>query len=552
MSEKKIYWIVADVNTRNAGYRVRTLPLANALAAHSIHIAILSMKDFHANILKIAIDAAIVIVAKPGDSDSYLCMKYLKTNGVPVLVDLFDNYFSWSPALVKRGIPWHWLRAVELCAGICASTPTIAATVRSLGFENIQNVSDASPDEYSAFVPGLNFHAKWDAPEVLELLWFGISENPYFNAGIEDLISWIQVVSTLRTMLQSRYTVRLTLCTNRVSSVQDAIIYYAREGFDVRFEEWTEEGCTQLLSNSHVVLIPTNLSSFSRSKTHNRCSDSIWQQCLVLASANGPYNDIPGAVHTSLDTLTGTLLQLGHERIATQLNESAAFILTHHQVADQALGLAQLIQRAQKAPPHRSAAAALPPVLIAGEAMSISTLKLSRKLDYLSAGIADSAVNGNFDFLLTAVDADNDTLTLRISEKVTALFISGSNVFSLDDLGGRAWTMRQEGNAEYLIISMPEHHSLLRRYVHLHAIRHAHGDLVEQWFEVAIELGIRGLHRLGFSAIEFGAADGGGWQSWLKLCGMHLEKHVSQLRLQWASSNDVVDATHSSSVINVL
>lgn len=552
MSEKKIYWIVADVNTRNAGYRVRTLPLANALAAYNLRIDIMSMKDFHANILKIAIDAAVVIVAKPGDSDSYLCMKYLKTNGVPVIVDLFDNYFSWSPALAKRGIPWHWLRAVEVGSGICASTPTIAATVRSLGFGNIQNVSDAAPDNHAPVVPALNVHAKWDAPEVLELLWFGISENPYFNAGIEDLISWIQVVSTLRTMLQSRYTIRLTLCTNRVSAVQDAIIYYAREGFDVRFEEWTEEGCAQLLSDSHVVLIPTNLSSFSRSKTHNRCSDAIWRQCLVLASANGPYNDIPGAVHTSLDTLTRTLLQLEHETIATQLNDSAAFISTHHQVADQAEGLAQLIQRTQKASPRRSAAAALPPVLIAGDAMSISTLKLSRKLDYLSAGIAGSAVNGNFDFLLSAVDADKNTLTLKISEKVTALFIGGSNVFSLDDLGGQAWTMHQEGDATYLTISMPEHHELLQRYLHLHAIRHAHGDLVEQWFELAIELGIRALHRLGFSAIEFGAADGGGWQSWLTLCGQHLEKYVSQLRLQWASSGNTADAAQSSGVTTVL
>lgn len=552
MSDKKIYWIVADVDVRNAGYRIRTLPIAHALVVQGCRIEILSIKDFYENILKIAVDAAVVIVAKPGDSDSYLCMKYLKTKGVPVIVDLFDNYFSWSSALVKRGTPWHWIRTLELSSGICASTPIIDATLRSLGFENIQNVSDAAPDNYRSVVPAVNVHAKWDAPKVLELLWFGISENPYFNAGIEDLISWIQVVCGLRTMLQRRYIIRLTLCTNRVSAVQDAVIYYTREGFDVRTEEWTEEGCEKLLSESHVVLIPTNLSAFSKSKTHNRCSDAIWRQCLVLASANGPYKDIPGAVHTSLDTLTHTLLEMDHETIAIRLNDSATFISTHYQVTDQAHSLAQLIQKTRKALQHRSATAALPSVLLAGEAMSISTLKLSRKLNYLSAGIAGSAVNGNFDFLLSEADADNNTLTFKISGKVTALFITGSNVFALDDLGGHAWTVRQEGDVNYLTISMPENHELIQRYLHLSAIRHAHGELGKQWFELAVELGICALHRMGFSAIEFGAADGGGWESWLTLCGQHLEKYTSQLRLQWAPSAGIVEAAQSSGVTTVL
>lgn len=542
MSEKKIYWIVADVNTRNAGYRVRTLPLASALTKYGMHVEILSMKELHTDIEKIAHTAEVVIVAKPGDTDSYLCMRYLKECGVAVIVDLFDNYFSWSPALYKRGVTWQWLRAVEISSAICSSTLAIAETVRSLGFENIHVISDSAPKDFQEIVPGVNLHTKWDNPEVIELLWFGISDNPYFYAGIDDLISWSNVVCALRDSIHVRYAVRLTICTNRVAAVQDAILYFSHEGIDVRFEEWTEERCSQLMVESHVVLIPTNLSSFSRSKTHNRCSDAIWRQCLVLAGANGPYIDIPGGVHTSVKTLAPILLELHEVEIASQMNTSATYISSNYRVENQSRELSQIIEKIRPEYIRSIPDAGLPAVLIAGAAMSISTLKLSRKLNYLSAGISGSAVNGNFDFLLISANAENEILTFQLSSKATALFVEGSTVFSLDDLGTRDWTVTQDGGEKYLTIHMPELRTKLQRLSVLQSVRHVHGDLFEQWFELAIELSIRALNRLRFESIEFGANDGGGWQSWLALSGQHLQGYVERLRSDWSTRAGMTDA----------
>lgn len=543
MSNKKIYWVVAEVNTRNAGYRIRTLPLVKSLATHGLHVELVSMKEWHTEIRAISEAAAVVIVSKPTDSDSYLCMNYLKENGIKVIVDLFDNYFSWSPALYRRGVPWEALRAVQISSDICTSTPAIAETVRALGFKNIHHVSDAAPSHYETIASSSTIHRKWESPDVIELLWFGISDNPYFYAGIEDLLSWINVVATLQNSLRL-FKVRLTICTNRVPAVQDAIMYFVREGINVRFEEWTEQGCAELLDNTHVVLIPTNLSVFSRSKTHNRCSDAIWRQCLVLVSPEGPYNGIPGAVYKSVESIALSLKNINTELIVEQLNESSDYISTHHKVADQANRLVELIEYSPKPlSQNGQKAAQLPPILLAGSTMSITTLKLSRKLNYLSIGIASSAINANFDLLLTKTDPVLKTITLQLSEKCTRYFIEGTSVFSLDDLGTQDWTVVRDNEVTILTITMPDLTQQLERLSALQAIRHAHGDLSEQLFDVASELAIRALHRLGFKTIEYGSNDGAGWQTWFKLCGQHLQKHTSLLRAQWALPGHAVGVT---------
>src|SRR5687767_6603291 len=115
MAKALVYWAVAEVNPEIAGYRVRIVPLAKALEQYSIEPVIISFRELFGSVKEIAAKASAVIVAKPSTTEPYLCVKYLRSRGVRVLVDLCDNYLSWSPAVHARAVSQHWLRFLEHC-----------------------------------------------------------------------------------------------------------------------------------------------------------------------------------------------------------------------------------------------------------------------------------------------------------------------------------------------------------------------------------------------------------------------------------------------------
>ena len=140
-----IYWFVSEVSALNAGYRVRTLPIVNALRARGLAIEVLPIVELPTQLAALRKGAHAVIISKPNDTLTYLCMKDLREAQVPVFIDLFDNYFSWSPSLAKRQLHWQWLRALSCASTVIASSDHLRRVIETLTRSAVLVVGDSVP-----------------------------------------------------------------------------------------------------------------------------------------------------------------------------------------------------------------------------------------------------------------------------------------------------------------------------------------------------------------------------------------------------------------------
>ena len=537
MSKKIVYWVVADVSSKNAGYRLRIEPLAKALKNYSISPVIISTDELVNYVKKIVVDAIAVIVSKPSDTETLLCIKYLLAHDVRVLADYFDNYLSWSPSLYKRGIPWQWLSVMKIVSGICVSTPFIAETVCKIGLSEVCLVSDPSVERLGgeSFLSS-NLHTKWHKPDQLELLWFGISNNPYYSVGIDDLISWERVISYISARLSGVLHLRLTICTNRTPNIESAIVGLRSADINIRFVEWTEKNCEELLMDSHLVLLPSNLSGFSLSKTHNRCSDAIDFQCLVLSSPNGPYHDIPGAVYRDIDILCNDLTNLDPTHIANVINQSRSYLSETHAISEQAYNLAKFISKKNKSNSKNNCPILLPlllpPVLIVGSGSPIKAIKSSRNLGYISASAQDFNLSINFDILLRSVNADDAIVTFEISKNAKHIM---EELYSnkLEELDLQELYLQEINGITILKLKLPELEPLLKSIDELRAIFNSHINLRDRFFEYNIAIIIISLRYLGFYDLDFSSNEANEWESYIAYGDPELEMATKKLHQLW-------------------
>lgn len=555
MSKNTVYWVIGDVNPALAGYRVRTLPIAKALESFSIKPVIISNRELVETVQKIAEKAAVVIIAKPNESELLLCMKYLLANDVRVLADFFDNYFSWSSALYKLAVPWQLLSTIQATSGIIVSTPALENTFKKLGFSDVCLVSDPPPGKLPAIneTDGVWLNLKWDNPQQIELLWFGISSNPYFNAGIDDLISWGRVVSYINGKLSPTVRVRLTLCTNRVAAVEAAIIYFNNLGINTRFVEWQEKVCDNLIRESHLVLIPSNLSLFSVSKTHNRCSDALKHQCLVLSSPNGPYHEIPGAVYRDVNKLCDDLVNLDLSHITALLNQSRDYLAKTHALSIQAYHLAKFINKKAKPINKMSVSNShLPSILIVGCGASAACVKLSRRLGYLSISARDFEFKLNFDFLFTALDVNQATATIELNAAAKQALVSlqNNNQWDEEGLHTNSFAIQEANGASVVIVQLPELQYELQAIAELRAIARTHSNLRERLYELNTTVITVAIAKLGFNKLDFSANESVGWDSYIKYGNTDLDQARNKLEQLWLE-NELQDFPNQSKPVQI-
>jgi hypothetical protein len=536
MSKQAVFWVVPETSPSNAGYRVRTLPLASALEEFSITPTIVSAKEFAASIKSIADEAALVIVAKPGDTMMFLCMQYLVGRNVRVLADIFDNYFSWAGGLYQRGLHWQWLRALDpaICSGVITSTPYLAAALRKICTSNVCLVSDLAPRESMGELGALKLNRKWHAPQQVEILWYGISGNPYFRAGLDDLISWTRVIARIRDRLRLHCGVRLTICTNHVPAVGEALKAFASEGIDTRFIPWTTEGCDELLQASHVVLLPSNLSGFSLSKTHNRCSDALWHHCLALVSPNGPYRDLDGAVYRDVNELCDDLLALDHSGIAARLRLAAAEISRTYSKSDHVERLARLIKdtTTERDVAEESARASSPRILILGSTIIPQLVEFARTLGFLTACFEGSHLKEKVDFIFKCDSSAEGKITIRMSDAGKAvaletLLSSGNRARNIDA------QVEKTGEALSSSVTLPLSKSLLEAAKCAESIVDAHSEMREYMHDLHSEIIITALRGLGISNFDLCTETAGGWESYTRLAAPQLWKACRDLRQIW-------------------
>jgi hypothetical protein len=528
-----VFWVVPSTNADSAGFRVRTAPIAKTLEELGHTVTIITLPDFPSKLPEIIQKVGKVIIAKPSDASTYLCIRHLREHGIHVIADLFDNYLSWSPALYKKKLHWQWLRIISSVSGVIVSTDYLHDVVASIFEVPISLVHD--PINSALAGDWQRYEKKWTDSSTLECLWFGIHGNPYFLAGLDDVLSWIKVLSRIQESMPERR-VSITLCTNRVSEVEPTLALLRANAINARFIQWSEEVCTQLMRSSHVVVIPTNLSGFSMSKTHNRCSDALSAGCLVMTNPHSPYRDIPGGVHSSTDNLIHTI-RGGAASVKDEIGKSIDYLQQHYSLAASAQAMHKSLTGLTIQPAKPSSGSK---VLIVAST-NISTVKNSRILGYISASFKDNGAQINFDLLYDGYSTEEQSLALVFTAaglKATLQALRQDPDADWSESGNiltcKLGTMTARFDLEKLTchINEPE---LEKAALAIEAIRQlskTNTSLKENWIDINIALVFEITKHFCLTNTELASDEPGGWKAYVAAAARPLQTLEDRLQQQ--------------------
>lgn len=548
MKPGPLLWVVHDTSHANAGFRIRTQPLMQALNRRGLDVRAITYAELFSSLPHLLSDVAGVILSKPNDSTSYLCLRVLQESGVPVALDLFDNYVSWSPGVAYRQLHWQWLRNVASASLVVTSTTYLEQVLATLRDGPLLRVADPLPSADRQEAETGAMADKWaSVADGLNVTWFGMANNGYYGVGLEDLNDWRAAFQALRQRHGSA-ALQVTLCTNRVAALDSTLAMLRRDGIVARHVEWSEEACARLVAASHVVLLPTNLSGFSLSKTHNRCTDALVRQCLVLASPHGPYRALGGAVFLGVQPLLEFVQRAQHDPalVAQATATSLAHLSRECDLSENARRLHEALDTAQvPAVPERPAGmpanAADARVLIVARAR-LETVKLSRRMGYLTAGFADGVIKANLDFTLKAVASGPVMVSVQMSKKGwDALQSNLSSQAQLDVAESerlmvcrmRGWHAVVDKQAlRFDVLQLPDAAlAQALRLTQTMSVQLVHQ--VDRWYDTMVELLARLLADFGLARQDFATEEAGGWAAFARVTDPALAMAAERLHELW-------------------
>jgi hypothetical protein len=531
-----IHWFVSEVDPKNAGYRVRILPLIAELRTQGETIEVHPMAELGQVAREVGAQARAVVLAKPADSLAAMGMAQFNALGVPVIVDLFDNYFSWSAAALQRQISWQWLRTLNSASLLIASSDYLRHVIASLTDKPVLQVSDQVPVPARDRLAPAWLGLKWDQPARIELLWYGIAGNPYYTAGLEDLLRWAGVVRELVGQLAPPDGVRLTICTNRVAAVENALHTMRSNQVDTRYVEWSQAACDDLLDQSHVVLLPTNISGFSLSKTHNRCSDALAHGCLVLGSPQGPYQGLGGAVFDSPQALLQGLHEANAHTVRQRVLQSFEALRARHDAGNEVTRLRQAIDTLISSPRRRIEAATRG--VVVATLISPPLLAHAREMGYLMVACMDNPKPEHFDIRFMPMPAVGWSLALKVSELAMAAIEAqlARNVDSDVDIDGGVaeyridkWRLQLDRTLMQVAVLQGLPEDLLRQLQVADQLESDRGRACEARVDAMCRL----LQRMGFTQLHFAGDETAGWQSYAEQADPALLAKAARLRELW-------------------
>jgi hypothetical protein len=398
-NETKIIWVLEQISESNAGYKVRTKPITDALNNYGFSIDIIQLSDFIANYQTLKSSYEIVVFSKLYKDIALLLASDLKKSGKILVLDLFDNYLTYSPSSLARGLQRRMATIVSLANGVIASTENMKQIVQKLGHQNVVHIGDP-------IQPNLNgdqFLNKWySSSNELIFTWFGISGNPFYNAGLMDLIESVRRIANLFRQLEPIYQCRLVICTNNNPEIVRVLEVMRSHSIPTSFQLWEVETFETLMSQTHCVLIPTNKTPFVMAKTHNRASTALMSGCLVLVDDHPEYNQLVPHVYQNWSSCSSDLLTLKKEQIIEKVKKAQDFLISFYSPDKLANQLAiflrdQLIQNKKNLNDNKSSPSHLWPIFIVGKNSSGPEIKLGRRLNYLCVGSKLLNPNLNYD-----------------------------------------------------------------------------------------------------------------------------------------------------------
>lgn len=247
-------------------------------------------------------DADVVVLSKCTDARGLAMAEMLRSQGVIVGVDLFDDYFSprTSPCYIHRDFLRQMLRRVDF---ILCSTPRMSAVGREFAPEMPVHVLNDPLDALDADVLSQRLETKAQfalATASFNILWFGNGDNPLFPVGLTDLAAF---GSALRPFARSGFDVTLNVLTNARALGVENLARLRNLPLRVFVDEWSEEGERQALDEALVSFLPVNYQNFSVAKSLNRGISALTGGTQILSSGFPLYASLDRFVYRGAEDL---------------------------------------------------------------------------------------------------------------------------------------------------------------------------------------------------------------------------------------------------------
>lgn len=283
---------------KQAGVRIRYERIAPWLEQLGHPLSLELIDNFRASS---RLEHDIYIFSKCTDAKAPLLARVLHSAGRRVGIDLFDDYFSQTAD--TRFLPQReWLRAIlPVVDFVLCSTQRMKEVAQSYTAKPIHVMNDPL-DAFDANAAAAAVTTKIDrchSRSTINLLWFGMGDNPYFQVGLDDLHAY---GATLSELSASRWKVNFTVLTNRRALTVAGLERIARLPIQPEVLEWSTASEADHLSRATVAFIPVNAQNFSICKSMNRA---------VTALASGTQIISPGyPLYSMLDRF---VYRYGHE-----------------------------------------------------------------------------------------------------------------------------------------------------------------------------------------------------------------------------------------------
>ena len=362
-----------------AGVRIRYQRIGAILKSkgHTLEVSVIDTVQPQSKQL-----ASIYLLCKCHDARSLVLAAELRSRGVHLGADFFDDYYSQggdSRFVYIR----EWLRDIaHLLTFALSSTPLMLDTLRTLRPDLPSHMMNDPFDAFDEGSLGRMIDIKMErarATRRLDIGWFGIGDNPHFPVGLSDLKDF---GGALEAFNSCGFSPRLSILTNRRALTSDRLELLSRLPLPWRLEEWSEAGERQLVAESYVCFLPVNAQRFSTVKSLNRCVTALAGGAQVLSTGYPLYRSLGDFVyHNAADVVAD--LRFGTPKLRAESLAPLLNLLHHH--ADPHEEANRLEVFLENLPDPTTARPAKPSLAVIHGRLSTSLVhKLTQRLGHLS------------------------------------------------------------------------------------------------------------------------------------------------------------------------
>lgn len=327
----------------SAGGRIRYQRLINAADQAGISIDQVLLDRLGD---KRALEHDLYVFVKTPTAQALVASHRIRQSGGLVAVDIFDDYFS-QEADPRLEHSRAWLAAMDRNVDfyLCSSA-AISETIRCFSQTTpIYLVRDAAPEVNPyrlAHMLQRKVKAALDNRKV-DLLWFGMGDNPYFPVGIQDLVSFGRELTLLT---RDGWHVELTVLTNKRALTPQGLAQLRRLPVPCTVDLWSVEREQEEIERNFACYLPVSCTNFSRAKSLNRATSALAGGCQILTQGYALYRELGDFI---VDDPAALLSRLDSGQMPLRLDTIPVLTDRLLKIANCFRGLETLIEAVEKA-----------------------------------------------------------------------------------------------------------------------------------------------------------------------------------------------------------